>query len=252
MNTVISTDGLILKEQKIKENDRLVTILTRDLGVIRAFDSGSLKISSKNLSATAFLSYSRLNIYKGRDTYRINSASPLKIFWDLRNDFTLLSLASYFCEVSLNLSPKEENAEDYLRLLLNCLHLLSSDNTQFNQQKIKSVFELKMAQYSGYMPDISSCTKCRAEISDCFFDTLGGVFYCNDCAKSIETKKLTKIKNSVLSSIRHILINPLEKSFAFNVNEDTINSLSAITEEFLLHQTAKSFDTLQFYKTYSL
>ena len=33
----IKTQGLIIKEQTIGESDRLVTVLTRDNGVLRAF-----------------------------------------------------------------------------------------------------------------------------------------------------------------------------------------------------------------------
>ena len=33
----IDTDGLIVKEQNIGESDRLVTVLTREEGILRAF-----------------------------------------------------------------------------------------------------------------------------------------------------------------------------------------------------------------------
>ena len=48
----VNVKGLILKEQNIGENDKLVTVLTDSLGVLRAFVRGAKKLSSKKQSAT--------------------------------------------------------------------------------------------------------------------------------------------------------------------------------------------------------
>ena len=117
--SLTTTKGLIIKEQKVGEADRLVTVLTEDLGLIRAFAPGALKIKSRNVSATSLLSYSELTIYQSRDTYKINEAKSIEIFFGLRNDIAALSLAGYFCELLMNLAPVFENAENYLRLTLN-------------------------------------------------------------------------------------------------------------------------------------
>ena len=49
-----TTTGLIIKEQKVGENDRLATILTSDLGLIRAFVPGAMKLKSKILPQLRF------------------------------------------------------------------------------------------------------------------------------------------------------------------------------------------------------
>ena len=138
-----NTTGLIIKEQKVGENDRLVTILTADLGLIRAFAPGALKVKSKNVAATSLLSFSELEIYQSKDTYKINSARSKEIFFGLRNDIASLSLAGYFCELLLNLAPVFEPAEEYLKLTLNCLYLLCENKK--SKEFIKAVFELEIA-----------------------------------------------------------------------------------------------------------
>ena len=40
----INTDGLIIREQSIGESDRLVTVLTREQGILRAFVRGAKAI----------------------------------------------------------------------------------------------------------------------------------------------------------------------------------------------------------------
>ena len=43
----ISTEGLILREQNIGESDRLVTVLTREEGRLRAFVRGAKNIKTR-------------------------------------------------------------------------------------------------------------------------------------------------------------------------------------------------------------
>lgn len=46
-------NGLILKEQNIGERDKLVTVLTANHGVLRAFVRGAKAVKSKKQSATS-------------------------------------------------------------------------------------------------------------------------------------------------------------------------------------------------------
>lgn len=50
----VNVKGLILKEQNIGENDKLVTVLTDSLGVLRAFVRGAKKLSSKSSRQRGF------------------------------------------------------------------------------------------------------------------------------------------------------------------------------------------------------
>ena len=81
----INTDGLIIREQSIGESDRLVTVLTREQGILRAFVRGAKAMKSRSASSTQLLCYSRLSIYEGREKYIIDEAEPLRIFFDLKS-----------------------------------------------------------------------------------------------------------------------------------------------------------------------
>lgn len=74
------TEGLIIKEQNIGEQDKLVFALTKSNGVIRAFVKGAKNIKNGKCAAASLLSYSRLTIYKGRESYIIGEAQPIRIF----------------------------------------------------------------------------------------------------------------------------------------------------------------------------
>lgn len=59
-----TTEALVIKEMSVGENDRLVTLFTRDYGIIRAFAAGAKSIKSKKGAATSLLTYGSFTILK--------------------------------------------------------------------------------------------------------------------------------------------------------------------------------------------
>lgn len=59
------TTGLVLKETRYKESDRILTILTPELGVISAAAQSSLRLKSKLFSACGLFCYSRVHTGAG-------------------------------------------------------------------------------------------------------------------------------------------------------------------------------------------
>ena len=102
----IKTQGIIIREQVIGESDRLITALTQDEGVVRAFARRAKNLKDSKNSATGLLCYSRLNLYKGREKYIVNDAFPIEVFFGLRQDIVRLALAQYFCSLAAELVPE--------------------------------------------------------------------------------------------------------------------------------------------------
>ena len=240
----LSTDGLIIREQQTGEDDRLVTLLTRDYGVLRAFVRGAKRIKSRSQSATQLFAYGKFSIYRGKDAYAIDEAQPIEIFFDLRNDIEALSLAQYFCELAGELAPVEDDAAEYLKLTLNALHMLSKNKRSHPQ--LKAIVELRMMSLSGYMPDLVACGDC-GEFADngMFFSPVEGQVFCGEC---VGDHTCIALPNGVLSAMRHICYVENAKLFNFNLHDDGMQLLADVTENFLLTQTAKKFKTLDFYK----
>ena len=76
----VEIDGLVINEQPIAEKDKLVTILTSTMGVIRAFVRGAKNIRSSKCAATQLLCYSKFNIYQSKDKYIVDDAYTVEMF----------------------------------------------------------------------------------------------------------------------------------------------------------------------------
>ncbi|MCI9273031.1 MAG: DNA repair protein RecO [Clostridiales bacterium] len=242
----IDTDGLIIKEQNIGESDRLVTVLTRQEGIVRAFVRGAKKLKSKSASSTQLLCYSRLSIYKGRDKYIIDDAHPEEVFFALRQDIEKLSLAQYFCELSLALAPENGEAGDFLRLMLNALYYLA--NGKRPALLIKPVVEMRMLSMAGYMPNLICCQECGTYEADVMlFLPRQGVLYCKDCYSRTGQSGGAGMNRGVTTALRHTVYADFNKIFSFSLPDSGQKILSGVSELYLLSRLERGFATLDFY-----
>ncbi len=242
----ILTDGLIIGEQSVGEKDRLVTVLTRKSGVIRAFVKNCKSLKSAKGAATRLLCYSRLSIYFGRDTYIIDDAVCEEMFINLRNNIEDMSLSQYFCELSEHFAPKETDAEDFLRLILNALYFLNKKKRP--AQLIKSVVELRMMCISGYMPGLICCTFCKCyETEKMYFLPYSGKIVCSDCISKSDVHSI-EIPRSVVTAMRHCVYSEFNRLFNFKLSSDGMELLERCSEEYLLCISEHNFRTLAFYK----
>lgn len=242
----IDTDGLIIKEQNIGESDRLVTVLTRQEGIVRAFVRGAKNLKSKSASATQLLCYSRLSIYKGRDKYIIDDAHPEEVFFSLRQDIEKLTLAQYFCELSLALAPENGEAGGFLRLMLNALYYLA--NGKRPPLLIKPVVEMRMLSMAGYMPDLICCQECGTyEANTMLFLPRQGVLYCKDCYRTTVQSGGVAMNRGVTTALRHTVYADFNRIFSFSLPQAGQKLLATASEHYLLSRLERGFATLDFY-----
>ena len=239
------TQGLIIKSRDTGENDTVVTILTKDYGLISAFANGSKKIKSPAAGAAVSpLTYSNITLYHGRDSFIINDAKAIEVFFGLRDDIEKLSLAQYFCELAGEFAPENTESSEFLSLLLNLLYLLAEDKR--SPEFLKPVAELRMLTYAGYMPDLSGCLACGKQTPvNPVFSIQNGGFFCSECSPN-EGSPATL---GVMNAMRHITLSDERSLFAFKMPESSLKILNSITERFLLFQVDRHFKTLDFYKS---
>ncbi len=237
----ITTDGLVIKETSIRDNDRLITVITRDLGVITAAVRGVKSFKSKRGSATSLLAFSSFNLEQKGDTYTVTEASINKMFFGAGTDITVLSIAQYFCELCNYLRPIEAESEEFLRLVLNSLHFLTENKR--NPELIKAITELRVAVIAGYAPDLLACRDCgKFEDAVMYFKLDDGSLYCSNCRK----ENCISISLTVLQAMRHIVYSKFELLYSFEIPDSAAKELSLICERYVTYQTEHKFTTLEF------
>lgn len=238
-----TTKGLVIREQTIGESDRLVTLLTADYGLVRAFVRGAKQMKNRLASSTSLFAFSDFSLYRGRDAFTVDNAVPIEVFFDLRKDIVRLAVAQYFAQLAYELCEEEQPAPEMLSVLLNSLHLLC--NSSKDIRLIKSAVEFRLLSLGGYMPNILACANCSTYESQLmYFDTLDGCIYCENCPKA----GAIPCPKNVITAIRFICLTEPKKIFSFALSEDNLALLSQISEKYLLSRIQKKLPTLEFYK----
>lgn len=239
-----STDAIVLKITKTGESDRLLTLLTRDKGVLKAFAKAADRPKNKLHMSTNLFCYGRFTLYEGVKSTKVEECDLNETFFALQTDITKLALAQYFNELMIETAPVEADANEYLRLLLNSLYFLA--NGKKSHRILKSLFELRLVSLIGYMPSLVACAECgEFETERMFFNEATGELFCSAC----KGKNTRAYPLEVISAMRHIVFSEFEKLFSLSISENGLLHLENAAEKYLQSVLKRKFTTLEFYKS---
>lgn len=240
----IKTEGIVLRETKYKDHDRLLTVLTKELGkvTVRVRDAKGLR--GGRSAATQLLTYSEFTLLERQGRYSASEVNLIELFFGLRDDLELFSLASYFAQVCEVVVQEEDPNEEVLSLLLNCLFALLK--LRKPQNLVKAAFELRLMAISGFLPDLRGCLTCGNAEADRFNITLGAL-QCSTCAGGDSIR--LPLGTGTLAAMRYLTTCEAKRLFSFQLSEEALRELSQITESYLSTQLERGFSTLDFYKS---
>jgi len=242
------TEGIVLKERIVGEQDKFIDILTKEHGLMEISVKGARKINGKSGSSAQLFAYSRFCVDKRRDRFYLNSAEPIHIFYGLRQSVSRISLAGYFAEVLRYSTAELTDSGNVLRLFLNTLHFLEKGTR--DEVQLKAIFELRLMSETGFMPDIVGCRNCgKYEPQSLYFSVSDGSFCCEDCFGDRDSTGCMKVSLSVLTAVRHIVLADMERIFNFRLSEDSMNVLAEFAESYLISHLERHFPTLDFYRS---
>lgn len=269
--TEFITDAVVLREVPYKENDRILTVLTPDSGLMTVGAKGVRNIKSKNSAAVQLFCYSELEIMQYGSRFTLKTATLKNGFFGLREDLNRYALACYAADTVCSFCTSENDESEPFRLLLNMFYALS-ENKEKPLWQIKAAYELKLCSVCGFMPDLESCAQCgrlsdglnkpddafRAEGKYTFSLTESGLL-CKDCFQKAEKSAsvYAEIPRSytlalsypALMAARYVTHAEIPRFLSFKLAETAAPDFCEFAERYLLHLAERGFDTLKYYKT---
>ena len=79
----IKTNGIIISENNFGDSDKMLTMLTPGLGKISCVAKGARRTKSALLAGTQLLCFGEYLMYKGSNTYNINSCETIEVFYNI-------------------------------------------------------------------------------------------------------------------------------------------------------------------------
>ncbi len=179
MHHIYHTEAFVLSSRNSREADKVFTIFTKELGLVRASATSVRKISSKLRYALQDFSLARIDLVRGRETWRIISATPIKSIsligrtyensqeTFLRKDLRMQIIANIFSLIK-RLSHGEEANEFLYEDLKRGIEMISAPTLLERElESVESVVVLRILYHLGYFshkPELSVLVK--GEISE--------------------------------------------------------------------------------------
>ncbi|MCB8749376.1 DNA repair protein RecO [Planktothrix agardhii] len=176
MSKTYSATGINLKAQPFGESDRLLTILTREFGLIKAIAPGARKAKSPLGGRSELFVVNQLLIAKGRSLDRITQAETVTTYGGLSKNLGKLAASQYLAELVLSQALGDHQQEDLFILLnehLNRLQTLSNSHLIANSTHIiacltQGIFHL--LALAGTAPQVQLCCLSQRRLQPNFTD----------------------------------------------------------------------------------
>lgn len=239
----LTTRGLVLREAKYKESDKILTILTAEEGKLTVKARGVARTRSKLSAATQLYGYSEFTLFGNRGMWTVNEAESIEQFRPLREEIKRLALAGYICELLEAVSDEDCPEPEILQLGLNSLYALSEGICP--PEQVKAAFELRLMCLSGYRPELEGCAKCgKAEMESGYIVPAHGELYCSDCPRPDGLA----VDADVIRAMRYIVGAEPKKVFSFRLDPEALRRLGQVCEAYLLYELDRGFASLDYYK----
>ncbi len=172
-------NAVVLRTYRLGEADRIVVLLTKDRGKVRAVAKGVRKTKSKFGSRLEPGSHVALQLYEGRELDIVTQAESIDHFRSIRDDLDRVTRASAMLEAADQLAQEGESNPRLYQMLLGALRSLAAHDPPL----VVPAFFFKVLALEGYRPMVEGCAGCGADGPLVAFDLDVGGLLCIDCRR---------------------------------------------------------------------
>jgi DNA repair protein RecO (recombination protein O) len=185
---VYKTEAIVLRQRKLGEADKIITLYTPNFGKLEAVAKGVRRPKSRLAGHLEVLTYTSAMLAQGRNLDVVTQAQAIESFASLRDDLHRLSRALYAAEVVDRFSP--EGAESYhiFQLLLGTLRRLAAGAAA---DIVLRYFEMQLLNLAGFQPQMQHCLGCRKPLTPVpnYFSPAAGGVLCPSCGSGTASSR---------------------------------------------------------------
>lgn len=178
-----TVNGIVTRYADYRESDRILTLLTGELGLVSVKARGCRRPKSPLMQAAELFVYGEFVLFKNGDKYTVDSCEVKESFYPLREDISRFGAGAYMLSIVNECATAEERADRLLSLLLYALSYTAYGACEPVDMAV--AFAARCLALTGYTPAITRCAVCDADVRDLprirFSGEEGGAL-CRSCA----------------------------------------------------------------------
>ncbi len=180
----LTVTGIVTRYVNYRDNDRILTLFTSEMGRIDAKARGCRKQKSPLLACAQPFVFGEYQLFSSKDRFVIDQCDIRETFYPLREDIGKFTAANVMLSLSgLGVQERQPNAELF-SLLYHCLSFLSYGESE--PIDLALCFVTRYFEVIGFRPAITSCAVCEENLRthrELKFHAQSGGALCLDCAR---------------------------------------------------------------------
>ncbi len=186
---IYHTQGFILSSRNVGEANKMITIFTRELGLVRAMVQGIRLNKSKLKSILQDFSYANIDFVKGKEVWRVTSAKSINTFPLARANKDSLLLVARISSLVDRFCGAESVNQKIFDELIQSIYILDDEVENDTREAIELHLVLRIMNELGYIGDSSILIK-----------------YLGSSFNKEKTKDLLKERQSIIAHINKALL----------------------------------------------
>ncbi|WP_084923090.1 DNA repair protein RecO [Prescottella equi] len=173
--------AVVLRQHKLGEADRIVTLLTRQHGLVRAVAKGVRRTKSKFGARLEPFAHIDVQLHPGRNLDIVTQVSTVDAFGaDIVDDYGRYTTACAILETAERLAGEEKAPVPRLHSLTVGALRAVGDRTR-PVELILDAYLLRAMGYAGWAPALTDCARCAAPGPHRAFHVAAGGAVCVHC-----------------------------------------------------------------------
>lgn len=234
-------EGIVIRRSDYGENNKIITIYTREFGKIAVMARGASKPNSRLASVTQLFTYGYFLFSPSSGLGSLQQGEMIDSMRTIREDIVATAYASYVVEL-LDRSIDDKKPNPYLfELLYQTLHYIDEE---YDAEILKFIFEMKMLPLNGIHPILNQCASCAETEGEYAFSLRHAGLLCHRCFH--KDPYHYKVSQATIKLLRVFYFLDLSRLGNISVKDATRAELNRIIEAYYdeysgLHLKSKKF-----------
>lgn len=213
--------GIILNSKDYKESDKLLSILTLELGKILVVAKGVKKYKSKLKAYTQPFCFANFELTNSKNggAYVLTGVEEIENFYDLTGNINKFEYAFCILEIADKVCREGVLYQGLFLEILKSLQTLLDKNV--NEKLVLIKFILNVLNFEGVNINLSKCSNCKSALmGDVYLNMLTCETLCEAC-KNFDCAKLEK---STFSTLKIVASSEYSRFQSLKIKEDFLKN----------------------------
>lgn len=241
-----SFKGLVVSSLEFKDNDRILTVLTSDLGCISVIAKGVTKNNSKHAYLCMPFLLCDFTVTFSKGYYYLKEADIIQNNVGISSSLEATTVAFHISEIIKFASFDNIATADIYELTNYAFYHLSRVPDDY--KLVYSAFNWRLLFLMGFNKIYDECDSCKTTVTDnsseFFLDAEQNRLLCGNCIKAYAKEKYYRMSNGTIKALNYFIESDINRLFNAKADDSLLIFLMRFTTTIISFSLDRDFKTL--------